>query len=242
VFGRAARSFRFANVDERIGLAPFGFPTTFDLATQTSRDIEGGLRVRSGPFAFQTSVYSMDLVNELHFDPINFVSTNLDPTRRRGVETIAGVQATDSLRFKGALTYQEATFRQGPFAGNDIPLVARWLGNVGVAWEILGRQLVFDGVVRYVGDRYMDNDQRNIQPKAPARTTVDARIGGEINNFFWSIAVQNIFNVLYFDYAVASTFTLNRFNAYPLPGRTFLVKAGILFDATGMEKAALLYR
>ena len=92
--------------------------------------------------------------------------------------------------------------------------------------------LVFDGVVRYVGERRMDNDQANFQPLIPAHTTVDVRLGGEIEKFFWSVAVQNLFDVQYFDYAVASPFrldVLDRYNAYPLPGRTFMVKAGATF-------------
>jgi iron complex outermembrane receptor protein len=43
------------------------------------------------------------------------------------------------------------------------------------------------------------------------------------------LSVNNVFNALYYDYAVASTFTDGRFNAYPLPGRTFLLKAGATF-------------
>ena len=33
----------------------------------------------------------------------------------------------------------------------------------------------------------------------------------------------------YFDYASPVPFTLGRYNAYPLPGRTFMVKAGATF-------------
>jgi iron complex outermembrane receptor protein len=81
-----------------------------------------------------------------------------------------------------------------------------------------------------------------VQPKIPGRTTLDLRLGGEINNFFWSIAAQNIFNVLYYDYAIASTFTAGRFSAYPLPGRTFLLKAGFRFDAAAPVKTAAVYK
>jgi len=34
---------------------------------------------------------------------------------------------------------------------------------------------------------------------------------------------------LYYDYAIASAFTDGRFSAYPLPGRTYMVKAGATF-------------
>ena len=41
--------------------------------------------------------------------------------------------------------------------------------------------------------------------------------------------MQNLFNELYFDYAVASSATFDRYNAYPLARRTYMVKAGATF-------------
>jgi iron complex outermembrane receptor protein len=79
----------------------------------------------------------------------------------------------------------------------------------------------------------MDNDQLNIQPLIPATWIVDARLGGEVDRFFWSFSVQNLFNANYYDYAVASPFpfgfqsALGVFNAYPQPGRTYMLKAGL---------------
>jgi iron complex outermembrane receptor protein len=227
VLGRVAQSFRIANIDERIGSALFGFPTTFDLRTQKSHDWEAGARFQKGPFSIQSTYYEMRLTDELHFDPINFINTNLDPTFRRGVETNANWQVLKNLRLYGNLTYTDATFREGPNAGNQVPVVSRWTGNIGLSWSLIDKMLTFDSVVRYVGDRRMDNDQANFQPAIPAYTTVDLRLSGEIETFFWSAGVQNIFDADYFDYAVASTFTLGRYNAYTQPGRTFFVKAGV---------------
>ena len=81
--------------------------------------------------------------------------------------------------------------------------------------------------------RRMDNDQINLQPLIPAHTIVDVRIGGEIEKFFWSFAVQNLFDVDYFDYAIASPFPfgfrsqLGTYNAYPQPGRSYMLRAGV---------------
>ena len=63
VFARAARAFRLGNADERVGAgSPFTFTVpTFDLKTQTSYDVEGGIRVNTGPFSLQSSVYLMRL-------------------------------------------------------------------------------------------------------------------------------------------------------------------------------------
>src|SRR4029450_11372622 len=77
VFGRAAHAFRTPNVEERVSSDPaFGpppffppIPGDFRLKTQTSHDIEGGFRIKSGGFQLQTSAYVMDLENEIHFIP-----------------------------------------------------------------------------------------------------------------------------------------------------------------------------
>ncbi len=55
------------------------------------------------------------------------------------------------------------------------------------------------------------------------------KLSGQYDRFFWSVSVNNLFNALYYDYAIASQFTSGTFNAYPLPGRTYVVKAGITF-------------
>jgi iron complex outermembrane recepter protein len=229
VFGRAARSFRLPNVDERVGMAPFLVPTTFDLKTQTSQDIEGGIRVNHAGFRLQSSAYLMDLENELHFSPATFTNTNLDPTRRYGVETLASYQLTDSVRLRGGVAYTRARFREGLFAGHDVPLVSRWTGSAGVSWDVWQKWLVLDVGARFIGDRRMDNDQANVQPLIPAHAVVDVRVGGQIDHFFWSLAVQNLFDAQYFDYAIASAFTPNTYSAYPQPGRTFLARAGVTF-------------
>ncbi len=226
VFGRLARSFRTPNVDERIGV--FAFPVDFRLRTQTSRDIEGGIRLRLGALEVQSSVYDMRLNDEIHFIPFPPIGANinLDPTRRYGNETSAAWRVNEGLTLKGAVTYTRAMFREGPFTGNDVPLVSRWTANAGVSWDVWRKYLVLDGAVRYNGARRMDNDQANFQPMIPAFTTVDLRIGGEVKNMFWSVAAQNLFNVKYFDYAVASSSTFGTYNAYPQPGAAYMARLG----------------
>jgi iron complex outermembrane receptor protein len=236
VFGRAASAFRTPNVDERVGSSPIFDPTftialprTFDLKTQTSQDIEGGFRIKAGRFQMQSSIYDMDLTNEIHFDPVNFIDYNLDPTRRYGSETSATYRATDTLLLRGGFAYTRAIFREGPFTGNDVPLVSRYTANAGVSWNIWQNYLVADATVRYWSSRHMDNDQPNTQPLIPANATVDFKLSGAYDRYFWSLTVNNLFNVLYYDYAIASAFTQGAFSAYPLPGRTFMVRAGATF-------------
>lgn len=233
LFARAARSFRLPTVDERVGVAPFGVPTNFDLKTQTSHDVEGGVRITFGGVSVQSSVYDMELNNELFFSPATFTNTNLDPTRRYGWETIASWQVTDTLRLKGGLAYTRSVFREGPFAGNDVPLVSHWTESAGVSWNIFEKYLVLAAAARFFSARRMDNDSANLQVLIPGHALVDLRIGGEYRKFFWSFSVQNIFDVHYFEYAVSSIDfitglpVVGTYSAYPLPGRTYLAKAGV---------------
>ena len=235
VFGRAARAFRTPNVDERVASGPafdaFFNPLSqnFKLKTQTSHDVEGGFRIRSGAFQMQSSIYNMDLENELQFNPLGFFNVNLDPTRRYGSETSASLRVNEGVLLRGGVAYTRAVFREGMYAGNDVPLVSRYTASGGVTWNIWKDYVVADATVRGWSERFMDNDQKNSQRRIPADATVDFKLSGAYEHFFWSLSVNNVLNALYYDYAIASTFTPGRFSAYPLPGRSYMVKAGATF-------------
>ncbi len=232
LFGRAARAFRLPNADERVGAGnPFDVvvPPNLNLKTQTSYDVENGLRVSLGKFNFQTTGYIMELTNEIHFIPALFANVNLDPTQRVGWENSATYQLSDDVRLRAGVAYTRATFREGQFAGKEIPLVAPWSGYTGLTWDIVKKLLVLDVTATFWSDRRMDNDQANIQPQIPANATMNVKLGGEWNQFFWSAAVLNLFNTNYYDYAIASAFTQGFFSAYPQPTRTFVLRAGATF-------------
>ena len=159
----------------------------------------------------QSSIYNMDLENEIHFIPATFFNYNLDPTRRYGSETSASLRVSDTVLLRGGMAYTRAVFREGPFTGNDVPLVSRYTASGGVTWNIWQNYLVFDATVRDWSERFMDNDQANTQRRIPADATVDFKLSGAYEHFFWSLSVNNLFNALYYDYAIASSFTPGRF-------------------------------
>jgi iron complex outermembrane recepter protein len=177
----------------------------------------------------QSSIYAMDLEKEIHFNPVLFFNVNLDPTRRYGSETSASLRVSDTVTLRGGMAYTRAVFREGPFAGDDVPLVSRYTAMGGVTWNIWQNYLVFDATIRAWSERFMDNDQANTQRPIPASVTADLKLSGQYERFFWSLSVNNLFDALYYDYAIASTFTPGRFSAYPLPGRTYMVKVGATF-------------
>ena len=238
VFGRAARAFRTPNVDERVVTGPAfdcsvfpcaGIPQNFQLNTQTSYDVEGGIRIHGGPLDIQTSYYDMHLKNEIHFNPSAFLNYNLDPTHRYGSETQASLRINEAFRLRGGFAYTRAVFEEGPFTGKDVPLVSRLSGSAGFTWNIWQKYAVLDASARFWSSRRLDNDQANTQGLIGANATIDLKLSGEIDRFFWSAAVINLLDAQYYDYGVASAFTPGSFSAYPLPGRMFLVKAGMTF-------------
>ena len=115
----------------------------------------------------QSSIYNMDLENEIHFNPVLFYNVNLDPTRRYGSETSASLRVSDTVLLRGGVAYTRAVFREGQFAGNDVPLVSRYTASGGVTWNIWQNYLVFDATVRAWSERFMDNDQANTQRLHP---------------------------------------------------------------------------
>ena len=127
------------------------------------------------------------------------------------------------------MAYTRAVFREGEFEGKDVPLVSRYTASGGVTWNIWQNYLVFDATVRAWSERAMDNDQANNKQRIPASATVDLKLSGAYERFFWSAAIINLFDAQYYDYAIASTFTPGRFSAYPLPGRIYMVRAGATF-------------
>jgi iron complex outermembrane receptor protein len=223
-FGRVARSFRLPTVDERVGSAG----TKLDLSTQTSHDIEAGLRYAAGGFSFQSSAFLMWLRDEIAFDPVNFVNYNLDDTRRWGVENTAEAQVARDLRLRGALTYTNARFTAGPDKGNEVPLVSRWTASVGAQWQIRP-WVALSTTIRYVGARRMDNDSANTAARISDHTIADLRLSGRYRQFNWALTVSDLFNKSYFEYAAASTFTPGAFSAYPLPRRTVMFQVGMTF-------------
>lgn len=235
VFGRAARAFRTPNVDERVGAGPHfdpffnPIPSNFALKTQTSYDVEGGFRIRAGRFELQSSIYDMHLKNEIHFNPFLGYNLNLDPTHRYGSETSFSLAVTDTFRLRGGIAYTRAVFEEGPFTGNDVPLVSKVSGNFGATWDVWQKYAIIDANVRFWGARRMDNDQRNNQVLIPANATLDLKLSGQYDRFFWSASVINVFDTLYYDYAIASQFTSGVYSAYPLPGRVYMLKAGVTF-------------
>jgi iron complex outermembrane receptor protein len=234
LFGRIGRSFRIATVDEIFDQYGGGFPL-YDskitiLEPQTSQDSEAGIDYKSGSNRVRAALFQMNLNNEIHYNAITFTNMNLAPTRRYGIELEGAYNYTDALEITAAYSYTVAKFREGTYAGvnvsgNDIPLVPRHRLAISSAWKV-SEQDTFNANAVYVGKQHFDNDQADtFGQKMPAYITVDMKLSHRKGSWLLAAAVNNLFNRQYFTYAVASTSTPGRYNAYPMQERNFSLNA-----------------
>ena len=217
-FARLGRSFRLPTIDERI--ASDSAYASFGLEVQTSLDFEIGLQSKAETYNWQASVYWMDLEDELHYDPVNFINYNLDDTQRTGIELQGSMDIADKWKLFASASVTNAEFTSGDNDGNDVPLVAPFTATVSAQYQIQ-EWLLGMLVVNYVDEKRMDNDQANFQPQIPDHTLVDLKLKAEYQQWRGSIAIMNLLDEDYFNYAVASASTQGVYNAYPLAGTNF---------------------
>ncbi|RLA01421.1 MAG: TonB-dependent receptor, partial [Gammaproteobacteria bacterium] len=177
---------------------------------------------KQGRYSGTANAYYMRLKNEIHFNPVTFENVNLDPTERYGIELNGTVDINDQFSLQGNYTYMRSKFTDGPFDGNNVPLVPENKAALAGTWRPTpATDLIL--AINYVDSKYFDNDQSNtFGKKIPSYTTVDAKLSHTIKGFRMTAEVNNIFEEEFYEYGVSSTFSPGVYNAYPLPERTIL--------------------
>lgn len=239
--GRIGRAVRFANVDEIYEFSPT-FTREFQLLRpQTS--VGGDLTVdwQGGGYALRATVFRIDTEDEIHLDPYStgIGNTNLPPARRQGLELEAKLEPRRGLWLAAAYGYVDARFREGvlpggPFtavnvdiAGRRVPLVPRHRASAEATLALTPQTLLGASVV-WFDRQFMDNDEGNtLGTRIPSYAVADLRLTHRVDALSLSAAVHNLFDRDYYNYAVRSQFVADRYNAYPLPGRSFVLEAAL---------------
>jgi iron complex outermembrane receptor protein len=231
LFGRVGRSVRFATVDELYQANPVTFVQEFSIIEpQTAHHADAGVEFAIPDFSASLTGYYMDIENEIHFNSAIFANENLDPTERTGVETIFKWNLLDSLLATFNYGYLRSKFSEGPFKGNDVPLVPRHTGSLGLLWSVTN-DFTLAGAWRYVGAKRFDNDQTNdFGQQIPSYSVLDLKAVQKWRGWHLAFSANNLLDKKAFDFGVRSTFVPGRFNAFPLPERNFMISLGYNFD------------
>ena len=235
LIGKLGRSYRFATVDEIYETSPV-FQNEFQfLKPQTARDLEIGYEGRSKGASLRATLFQIDVDDEIHLDAFTSGTgnTNLPPSRRRGLEVEAHWPLHHALTAGLAYSYTDARFRDGvlagsPFtqqnvaiAGRRVPLVPQHKLRLGASWAI-GDRTRLNAALNYAGKQFMDNDESNsLGETIPAYTIIDLKLLHERGPLKVTAAINNLTNEKYYNYAVRSQFVADRYNAYPLPERSY---------------------
>jgi len=223
VYVKATRSARVATVDELFEIDPNTFLQVFsELDPQTGNGIDFGTRYDLGWLSWQANAYYQRLKNEIHYDPATFSNINLDPTQRYGVELSGNLALGTRLDLQASYAWMRSEFRDGPYQGNEIPLVPRDTASASATWK-WSPATRYTASVSYVGDKHFDNDQANdFGKKIPSYAIVDLLASHQYRGYRFAAKIGNLFAEKAYDYGVSSTSSPGVYNAYPLPERTLL--------------------
>lgn len=234
-FGKLGRSYRYANVDE-IYESSASFTNQFQfLRPQWALDRQLGLDYANGSTAGRLAFFHVDTRDEIHLDPFSqgIGNTNLPPTRRYGLELDGKWQANASWRAGMNYAYTVSKFREGvlpgwagvtranvDIAGKTVPLVPRHKLSLNAVY-VMDKSTTFSLSATHVSKQYMDNDEPNdLGVTIPAYTLVDLKLEKSMGAWKAALAVNNALNERYYTYAVRSQYDADRYNVYPLAGRT----------------------
>ena len=186
---KAGQSYRVANADEN-AQTPFA---NKPLVGQTSHDLELGVTVGDTAQSVTARVFRHKLNNEIFYDPTAGMfgaNTNLDPTKRQGIELEAKARINADWRLSGHVQHVQASFTDGPNAGKEMVLVPKNIVTARLSW------VPGDGQSADLGVQWVDK-QRNGSDFAnscaalmPAFATVDARYARKFGA--WEVALSGL--------------------------------------------------
>lgn len=185
---KAARNFRLPNTDELFAYDCSTWPcaTLFNgtLKPQTGHLKEAGLQWDSAALSEHLAVFQQDNENEIGYIAANGKNANLDPLRRRGIESETRWKPLTSLTIGLNLTFIDARFTEGNYDGKWVPLVPKHKEALSFTWDS-GKTGLHTIVVNNVGNRYFGSDFTNTREKLDAFTTVDYQA-------LWKLQLFNI--------------------------------------------------
>ena len=198
LYAKAGQSYRMANADEN----SFRSSTTV-LKAQTSHDVELGVTIGAPGQQISARAFRHSLVNEIFYDPtLGYgANTNLDPTRRQGVEIDAEARLAPNWRLNGHLQHVQASFTGGANAGREMVLVPKNVVSARLSWAPANGHSVDIGAQWIDRQRYGNDFSNDCAARIPAYTTVDARYARTIGRWELAISGLNLADKQYFSNA-----------------------------------------
>lgn len=219
VHAKAGESYRIPNADENGYRSSEGL-----LDVQTSRDLELGVTAGNEARRIAARVFRHRLTNEIFYDPTlggGFgANTNLDPTRRQGVEVEGQVNIASDWRITGQWQHVKAKFTDGPNAGREMVLVPKNVLTARLAWMPSTGQTADIGAQYVSSQRYGSDFGNTCAARIPSYTTIDARFAQKVGSWEFAVSGLNLADRQYYSNAFGC-----RSGIYPSDGRQLKLSA-----------------
>ena len=110
--------------------------------------------------------------------------------------------------------------------GKSVPLVSPLTYSIDYQNNFYDN-LIFNLGIKYNDEKFVSNDQENVEPKIPDYYEVDTSISANYGTYKLTLGVNNLLDEKIYDFAVSSTFHDDNHyglsNVYPLPERNFFI-------------------
>lgn len=225
---RRAESFRFPKADENA----FTPPGVTSLRTQRGVAYETGILLQNENLAGKVEIYSLNLRDEITFDPTQTPETpfgsnrNLAPTIRTGFSISGKTSFWNKASIDGQYNYVNARFQNGIYARNRIPLVSENIFRSGIDYHFAANWNFYSEAI-FTGSQFPANDDANNAGKIGGYTVYNFNLRYHCKHLHMAFHINNIFDKKYYFYTVLQN---NGEFFYPAPERnvTFSINYAFL--------------
>ena len=240
LFFNISKSFRFPQVDEfTYNDASWQQQLNTNLKPQSSINYQAGLaHALNKNFQISFSIFRMNIKNELYYNadggPTGYgQNENYDKTIHQGLESSLNAKFNDFLTLIGSYSFTDAFFRGGDNNHNEIPMVPRHKGSLGIKLT-LPKNFSLNLTANYIGKRFYLNDQANAYSRLNGYMVADTNLSWKTKNIMVTFGINNLFNKEYSEYAGVLLTASGIYPAgskfyYPSPQRNFSLKVEYSF-------------
>lgn len=198
---RADQNFRFAKVDEQA----YTPPSVVGLKPQKGDSIEAGWDLVANQYQLKLSLYRLALKDEIIYDnsaemPVGglFAGANInaDESRRYGANIAADWQVLSGWDLGAEYNYIDAEFTNGENDGQELSWVAKHSGRIYSSYD-LNDVWQFYAEGQYLGKRYLDGDNANVDGKLDDYWLANVAINYRRDNWQASLRADNLFDKEY---------------------------------------------
>ena len=263
IFARYSKGFRSPNIDERIKATTSGSFALKDQTSEdielgvrlernktslvasiflmdTENEIQYNQSVNTNLDPIERNGFNLDLnyqINNknnlkaaLSYVNAEFTSGSLTP----GGGGASSCDFANTTYCSNSSTWQNLMGGGASYSlsGKSVPLVAPLNYNISIESKI-SNSTFFDIELEYTDEKYVSNDQENVEPKIPDYYILNTRLRSDHRGLDLTFGVNNLFDKDYYDFAVSSTFhDDNHYGTravYPLSGRNIFFDLGYTF-------------